>query len=451
MKYFLLPKVRRDFTVAQERNRRSQAAAVDVSQAQWASFRSVWADCVADVPYYRGLVGAGRAPHTLTSWEDFRALPVLTRKILQDRPQEFIRDSGPPHGFMKTAGSTGTPLQIGMSHQEKDLMRVIKLAAWQQFGYVPSSRLFLIWGHSHLLGTGWQGRVNHLKRKVADTLLGYHRVDAYRMNARLCRAHAQTLIRFRPLGLIGYAAALDLFARYTLDFREQFRRLGLRFVLATSEPAPRPDTFSMLEDLFACPVVQEYGGAEFGQVAFKVGEAPFHVYSDLNYLECHPSDRPGSGGLLITSLYPRYAPLIRYVVGDAVEGGDLLPHGHIQNFQAVAGRVNDVLALAGGDHIHSVSIFHCIHQELSVHNIQMVLEDAGIEIRLISTLRGDGRNEMEARVRGRLKQVHPVLGKAQFRYVEDIETNRAGKRRWFVDRRSRSPGQARADDRQNPG
>ena len=36
---------------------------------------------------------------------------------------------------------------------------------------------------------------------------------------------------------------------------------------------------AVLEDLFGCPVVQEYGGVEFGQVAFNVGAGPFNVYS----------------------------------------------------------------------------------------------------------------------------------------------------------------------------
>jgi len=35
--------------------------------------------------------------------------------------------------------------------------------------------------------------------------------------------------------------------------------------------------------------------------------------------------------------------------------------------------------------------------------------------------------------------VHPALANARFEYFEDLETNRAGKRRWFVDRRTQIP------------
>jgi hypothetical protein len=166
----------------------------------FAAIGRTWIDAAADVPYYRDLVATGSAPARIESWRDVAAVPVLTRRLLQDRPGEFIRRSGPPASFMTTAGSTGTPLRMGMDQGERDLMRVVKLAAWQAFGYDRSSRLFLIWGHAHLLGTGWKGRVNHLKRRLADAALGYRRVDAYRLTVESCAAHAEALIAFRPIG-----------------------------------------------------------------------------------------------------------------------------------------------------------------------------------------------------------------------------------------------------------
>lgn len=433
----LSAKLRRDFRAATERRLASSGAGeTNWGQRQLDAVQKMWADASTDIPHYAELVAHGRAPEQIRSWDDFRRLPVLMRQALQDQPESFVRRSGPPESFMKTAGSTGTPLRLGLNQAERDLMRIVKLAAWQEFGYTANSRLFLIWGHSHLLGSGWHGRINHLRRKTADWFLGYRRVDAYRMNRASCVAHAEKLLRFRPLGLIGYASALDLFARYTVQFRERFRKLGLRFVLATSEPAPRPDTFALLEDLFGCPVVQEYGGAEFGQVAFKTGAAPFEVYADLNYVECEPPEagEPEAHPVLVTTLYPRYLPLFRYRIGDAIQGPERLLHGHVQRFAGVAGRINDVIQFEDGHAVHSVAIFHCIHQEPSVHNIQMLVKNDGVEIQLISTAPGDAA--VTERIRQRLAQVHPPLASARIVFVEDLVTNRAGKRRWFVDERS---------------
>jgi phenylacetate-CoA ligase len=425
--------LRRQFEKAAAR-RAESAPTSSLADRQLLAISRVWTDAVADLPYYGRLVSEQRAPQALRSWDEVKALPILTRRILQDHAAEFMRRSGPPESFMTTAGSTGTPLRIGMNQGERDLMRVVKLSAWQSFGYDQSSRLFLIWGHAHLLGTGWKGKVNHLKRRLADAALGYRRVDAYRLTMESCATYAEELIAFRPIGLIGYSSALDLFARYTASFRDRFRRLGLRFVLATAEAPPRHDTVDLLEDHFGCPVVQEYGGAEFGQVAFKIGRAPFETYSDLNFVEAQMERNECA--LLITSLYQRYLPLIRYQVGDAVERPDLAAHGHVMRFEAIAGRLNDVIVLGTGDAVHSVAVFHCVHQE-KVHNIQMVLRDEGIEICLVTS--EPDRAAMEGRIRARLAQVHPALATARFTYLEDLETNRAGKRRWFVDHRRGTP------------
>lgn len=437
--YLFSPRLRRQYAEAHAR----LAAFAGVRDDEWAArqlsaLQQVWADACADVPYYAGLVAAGSAPKAVRSWADVPALPILTRKELQDHPERFIRRSRPPHGYMKTAGSTGTPLTIGMTQAERDLMRVVKVSAWIECGYTPASRIFLMWGHSHLLGTGARGRINHLKRVVADRMLRYTRVDAYRLSPEICAEYAEALIRFRPTGFIGYASALDLFARYTASYRDRFRALGLRFILATAEPAPRPDTAARLEDLFGCPVVEEYGGAEFGQVAFKRGREPFHVYHDLNYVECLPAaDESDGETALVTALYRRYVPLIRYRVGDALAGVQRQAHGHVGSFERVAGRVNDVITLGAGEAIHSVAFFHCIHQEAHVQSIQMIVGDDGIEICLVST--SPDRPAMEQRIRRRLAQVHPALADVRFRYVDDLETNRAGKRRWFVDRRGQKP------------
>jgi len=417
------------------RDEDADLGAAPIAAMQLRALQRSWADAVSDVPYYGRLVSSGQAPAEIGSWDDLSALPVLTRRHLQDQPELFIRRSGPPASFMTTAGSTGTPLRLGMNQAERDLMRVVKLSAWQAYGYDRSSRLFLIWGHAHLLGTGWKGRVNHLKRRLADAALGYRRVDAYRLTAQSCAEYAEALLAFRPIGVIGYASALDLFARYTTAVRERIRGLGIRFVLATAEAPPREDSIALLEDHFGCPVVQEYGGAEFGQIAFKAGGLPFDTYGDLNYVEARRSEQ-GEDAVLVTSLYRRYVPLIRYQVGDAIAGAERLPHGHVTRFAKIAGRLNDVIVLKQGDAIHSVAVFHCVHSE-RVHNIQMVLRDDGIELCLVSS--ETDRASMEARIRRRLAQVHPALADVRFTYLDDVETNRAGKRRWFVDHRTEHP------------
>ena len=432
----LSPNLRHQSRLATARQQAAPPSATELGAFQLQCIQRSWATAVADIPYYASLVASGAAPAAVHAWSDVAAIPPLTRQAIQDAPEAFLRRSRAPASMMTTAGSTGTPLRMGMDGAERDLMRVVKLAEWQRLGYTPGSRLFLIWGHSHLLGTGWRRRYLHARRQMADAFLGYRRVDAYRLNRADCDAHAQTILRFKPIGIIGYASVLDLLARYTTTYRERFRALGLRFVLSTAEAPPRPDTVALIEDHFGCPLVEEYGGAEFGQVAFKSGPDAFRAYGDLNYVECDEPDGEDAvgGAALVTSLYDRYLPLIRYRVGDLLVQPERLAHGHVAAFAAVAGRINDVIHLGDGEAIHSVAVFHCIHQEPTVQSIQMVLRDDAIEICLVSS--ATDRPALETRLRQRLAQVHPGLAQVQFVYAEDVHASRAGKRRWFVDFRT---------------
>jgi phenylacetate-coenzyme A ligase PaaK-like adenylate-forming protein len=451
---FLFPKARRDFAAAQECWRGMQARGdSDLSNLQMSKIQEVWRDAVRDVPYYGRLVKEGRVPAEIESWEDFFKIPELTREILQDHKEEFVRRSGPPDLWRMTGGSTGNPVKFGVWKSEDAVIRMLKLVLWHRVGYRPSDRLFLIWGHSHLLGTGWRRYWNHFVRKAKDVVLGYKRVDAYSLSRELCESYAEELLRYRPAGLIGYSAVLDYFVRALPERWMEFRALGLKFVMPCAEPAPREDSFELLRDVFGCPVIQEFGGVDFGHVGMKLGEGPFEVFGDFNFLETveqtildseerildskngNTAKFSQNGAALVTSLYRRYLPLIRYRQGDVLGGARKLTHGHVVSFEKLYGRINDMVSLADGTSVHSVAVFHCTHQEPSVLNIQMVLEDCVTTILLVTR---DGYNaEVESRIRHRLGQISPLLGKAKIEAVEDLVTTRAGKRRWFVDLRTK--------------
>src|SRR3989442_55494 len=123
----LSPKLRRDFRAAKARLSAAAARdAVDWPSFQLEGMRRLWADAVRDIPYYAALVNTGRAPKEIRAWEDFQAVPVLTRQAIQDQRTEFLRRSGPPDCFTGTPGSTRTPLRRRVGHASRCLLRVGK-------------------------------------------------------------------------------------------------------------------------------------------------------------------------------------------------------------------------------------------------------------------------------------------------------------------------------------
>ena len=203
-----------------------------------------------------------------------------------------------------------------------------------------------------------------------------------------------------------------------------------------AEPAPKPDSYDLMREVFGCPVVQEFGGVDFGQVGMKMDQQPFEIFPDQNILEALPEANGPStrGAALVTPLYQRYTPLIRYRQGDFIDGVDRLESGHVRTFQTLAGRVNDMVELADGRRIHSVAFLHCVHHEPLVLNAQLILDDGGIQLRLVTA--PNFGSDCERRIRHQLGQLSPLLSEIPFVRMQDVETSMAGKRRWFADKRT---------------
>lgn len=436
----LIPRLRREFAEAHSYwTNWPQWNEARVAEVQLRKLQVAWADAVADVPYYERLVGTGAAPKEIRSWDDFHALPELNRQIYQADPTAFVRRSRGADRRGATAGTTGNPVQFGVWQSEDVLVRILKLVLWQRAGYTLDSKFLLLWGHTHLLGKGWRRLWKHLQRTVKDHLVGYLRVDAYRFDLSDSKRTAERMLRFKPTALVGYASTLDFFARSNPEFHDRFRRLGLKFAQPAGESPPRPDSLDLLREVFACKTVQEFGGGDFGQVAMRMDGEPYLTFPDYNLLEAvpGPGDDADSGATLITALYPRCFPIFRYRQNDAISGVRRYAHGHVYEFERVVGRTNDMIQLNSGAVVHSGAVFACIFPEAAIHRVQMVVEDSGLTLRMVLGA-GFGPAD-ETRVKDKLAQVAPELGTMKFERVDDVEPNLAGKRRWFVDKRTRQP------------
>jgi len=405
----------------------------EVASFQLDRLLAVRADVVKNVPYYQRLVANGAAPRAIESLTQFRSgVPLLRREDVIAAPELFVRTDRFPDAFMTTAGSTGNPLRFGVYRQESEPPASDMLTARIANGLEEGDRVFLLWGHSHLLGTGLRGLGKHGVRTIKDWVLGYRRANAYRLDPSSARSHMHAILSFRPHVLIAYSNALDLLVRHNHELRADARALGLRFVVATAEVLPSPDTRLIVEDFFGCPLAMEYGGVEFAAVAHTDSDGLYRVYWWNVLVEAVVESAAEETQIAVTALYPRCFPIVRYLPGDELGGVHRLPEGSVIAFDEMRGRHNDVVRLEDGTVIHSVALFHSIHQEPGVYNIQLVLEPGTIRIVLVAADRDPARL---ARIRHRLRSLSPALAAAPIEVVADLVTNRAGKRRWIVDRR----------------
>jgi phenylacetate-coenzyme A ligase PaaK-like adenylate-forming protein len=132
-------------------------------------FNGYWPLIRFNVPYYRDLAAAQKLPDSFISWHQvIDSFPVMDRATIQEHRDRLADTSKPPQWFRITGGSTAQPIQLPAWKSENQSTSPDIWLGRSWYGIRPADRLFMIWGHSHLLGTGWRGRYN---RKFNCTMM----------------------------------------------------------------------------------------------------------------------------------------------------------------------------------------------------------------------------------------------------------------------------------------
>lgn len=400
-----------------------------IREWQLAALNRLWSGLLQDSGYYAELAGRHDLPPAFASLGEFRRMvPVLERGTLRAHREAMVCGGARPQYWRVTGGSTAEPLRLPARRSEdRDAEGELWYgrAAW---GVRPADRLWLLWGHSHLLGAGLRGRLERGRRQLKDRLLGYRRCSAYALGEAALREAARGLLEFRPRWVLGYAVALDRFARVNADQRHRFHALGLKVAMATGESFPDADSRARIAAVLGCPVAMEYGAVETGPIAQEFPDGELHVYWRRHLLDGLPwAQRPEAREVLVTCLAPRLLPLVRYRLGDLVAGDPQAP-GFAQRLHAVVGRCNDVLELGGGARVHSEAFSHVVRGFEVIAGYQVEQRrDGAITLRYVAAR--DLSPAEGARVRARLARVHPALAGVRIERVPRLEPTVAGKTR----------------------
>jgi phenylacetate-coenzyme A ligase PaaK-like adenylate-forming protein len=401
-------------------------------RAQLELLNAAWVRSVERVPYFRDLRARGDLPTSFASLSEFcERVPATTRETVQRHADRLTVEGARPELVRMTGGSTSQPLQLPAWRSELSESALDMWVGRGWYGVGPDARLFLLWGHSHLLGTGWRGRVNAARRALSDRLLGYHRFSAYDLRPETLRRAGDALLDFAPRYVVGYSVALDLLARANQDRAGAFARLGLAAVVGTAEAFPGPDSVARIGEVFGAPVAMEYGAVETGVVAHTHPDGGYRVFWRTHFLDAERG-ADGHHVLRVTSLGPRFMPLVRYEIGDEVDLGPAAPEHAIglARFHRVVGRCNDYVPLAGGARIHSEAFSHAVRPCAEVRAFQVCHGTRGIRIRYTADAALCG--ERAAEIRDRLRRIHADLADVEFVRVPELPQTVAGKTRMVV-------------------
>ena len=201
--------------------------------------------------------------------------------------------------------------------------------------------------------------------------------------------------------------------------------MGLKAVIGAAESFPSSDSEDLIAEYTGAPVAMEYGSVETNLIAHTHPDGGYRVFWKTYFVEVVPDEDNGSFRILVTSLYPRCFPLIRYDLGDRIVIADRSQSEGIDRFERVIGRCNDYLKIADGSLIHSEAITHAVRSQGKIYNYQAVQTGMAIELHYVAS---EPLLDVEVHeICSKLSRIHPALSQVIVRRVTSLQQTVAGK------------------------
>ncbi len=307
------------------------------------------------VPFYRQrLEENGLSPDSFKSIEDLQRIPPLTRENVQERFEQLQSDEKAQMAF-ETSGSSGTTGIPIIYCQDRDAVSAGVAAGmfgWELSGWRFGVRSLHIWGnptsirHWNSFGSRIK-RLLHNQKNIAATELNHP--ENYPGIVRMLRSYS-------PVSIDGYASAIFSLARYCLEREIDVPRA--RHVFTTAENL-LPEHKQVIEEVLG-PVSDGYGCGEINGIAVcPAGQDRYFIVEPHVIVEAVDSGSTEGRDILVTDLDNRVMPLIRYEVGDLIDGvseaADDAPFKY-RYFNKIVGRAADIVRLENGKVIQPLNL-----------------------------------------------------------------------------------------------
>jgi phenylacetate-CoA ligase len=367
-----------------------------------------------NVPRYRAF-----GNRSLRSLEDLQELPIIGKDEVRADPFSFVSRRFSPERLLKarTSGSTGTPLTIYQEPGELKYNPAFELRQLTECGVKP---------------TDVHARISADRHSPAF----YERLGLYRRHYFLYRSAAQLLgelARLRPDVLRGPPSFMTPLARENRGRRE---RLSISRMFCFSEMLSQ-NARKLIESSFGGRVYDGYGSVETSWIAWECPEGSLHLHSDYLIAEIvddegNPVPRGRTGSIVLTPLWRRAMPLIRYRLGDRTAFGGRCRCGRgLHVLKPVEGRHNDLIALPSGNVISAHLIGFNLRSNPAILQFQAEqMKDLSITLRIIP-VGGMSPAELQG-IADNLRKVFPEPVELRAEAVDSIPSPAGRKLRDFI-------------------
>jgi phenylacetate-coenzyme A ligase PaaK-like adenylate-forming protein len=397
----------------------------DIYNYQLDKFNDTWKYCIETIPFYKMWQQKHNLSDSIKNIEELKTFPILTKKDIQEN-QDLIFNHLNNYSTISTGGSSGEPTKFPIGNIEQDINYTNNYMAKSWWGLNPLDKIILIWGHSHLFGSGFKGIINKYKRIIFDWAINTTRLNAYDMSLNSLKRYYECINSSKSSFVIGYTSAIVKLAKYMQNNKLSLsNNCNIKGVIVTSETVSNED-IKIIEDVFKAPCIIEYGMAETGVIAYsKESSNELKVFWD-SFLCIKSNDN----NLLVSTITNKLFPLINYQTSDII---DTVDEVIILDINRISGRNNDFLKLKVDDKtidVHSEFFTHIIKSIENIIDFKLIQKkNLSIEIQYISTVKKDIKESFFIEISKEFAGIE--MKNFSFVQVDSIDKTIAGKSKWI--------------------
>ena len=288
--------------------------------------------------FYRNFVGSSDV-----FWDN---LPVLEKKDLQiPLKNRLSKGYNLKNVYVnKTSGSTGNPFYFAKDKFTHALTWAIinNRFGWHGLNSKKQARFYGI-PNSFLQNT---------KERIKDFFANRYRFDVFDLSPNALDNWVENFKKNNYVYLNGYTTVILSFAKHLASKNIVLKDIcpSLEACVLTSEMCFEKDK-KVMESAFGVPVINEYGASELDLIAFENTDYKWIINSESLFVEILDSKNNilpfgEEGRIVISSLYNKAHPFIRYDIGDI--GRLKFINNKTIILEKLIGRKEDIVKLPSG-------------------------------------------------------------------------------------------------------
>lgn len=280
---------------------------------------------------------------------DWNSIPVMTKRHLQQPLEKRLSN-----GFAlkdvyvnKTSGSSGDPFIFAKDKwcHAMTWAEIMNRFSWYDINFNTSKQ-------ARFYGIPLDKK-SYYKERLKDWFSNRFRFSVFDLSDA---AFEKVLLKFKSSEfdfINGYTSPIVQFAKFLNRKQIILKNVcsSLKVCIVTSEMLFDDDKV-LLEKQFGIPIVNEYGASELDLIAFQNTNNEWQINSETLFVEVldeknKPLPYGEEGRIVITSLYNKAHPFIRYDIGDI---GILDEQSTLRTpiLKKLIGRTNDIAVLPSG-------------------------------------------------------------------------------------------------------